>query len=50
MDAQSARAWNACIAKTRCAHVPALGAKSYNDSPVRMLFCAPVMSSSEGAS
>jgi hypothetical protein len=50
MDAEAARARNACIAKTRCAHVPGLGAKSYNDSPVRMLFCAPVTSSPEGAS
>jgi len=50
MDAQSARARNACIAKTRCAHAPALGAKSYNDDPVCPLFRKPETSSSEGAS
>jgi hypothetical protein len=50
MDADSARARNACIAKTRYALAPDRGAKSYNDDPVRMPFRAPGTPSLEGAS
>ena len=50
MDAESARARSARIAKMRCAHAPERDAKFYNRYTVRALVRATATSSAEGAS